>query len=103
MEDGDDILWVYNPSSNNINCFTHKANSSESFSHPYINGIAADNEGTIWIGTYGGGLNKYDPIKQKFKHYYVSGYATNKDDPEEINVMGLDPSGGYGLPVTIGH
>ncbi len=34
-----------------------------------IQTIYEDDKGIIWIGTYGGGLNRYDPTAQSFKYY----------------------------------
>ena len=31
--------------------------------------IYEDKDGMLWIGTYGGGLNKFDVKTEKFKHY----------------------------------
>ena len=89
-----DILWNFDPKSNKLKCYTHKKNSSKGYSNPYITGIATDKEGTLWISTYGGGLNKYTLKTGKFKRYFIGGKGSKKDDPEEINRLCLDTSGG---------
>ncbi len=40
-----------------------------SLSTNYIYDIFQDNAGSLWIGTFGGGLNKIDPLTQYFIHY----------------------------------
>lgn len=40
-----------------------------SISNNNILAIHADKRGIIWLGTYGGGLNSYDPKKNKFKAF----------------------------------
>lgn len=38
-------------------------------SNPTINGFFQDDDGMIWIGTDGGGINRFDPISETFRHY----------------------------------
>ena len=40
-----------------------------SISNPRILSIAEDNSGNLWIGTNGGGLNRYDRNNDKFYTY----------------------------------
>ncbi|MEJ2531501.1 MAG: two-component regulator propeller domain-containing protein [Halioglobus sp.] len=47
-----------------------------SISHNSVTRIAEDSSGVLWISTNGGGLNKYDPIKNGFTSIYSS---ENKD------------------------
>ena len=42
---------------------------STSISNTWINWIAEDKDGYLWIGTSGGGLNRYDPRTELFEHY----------------------------------
>jgi len=46
--------------------------SSNSINNNMIMSIYEDNSGIIWIGTKGGGLNKYNPNRKKFNHYKSS-------------------------------
>jgi ligand-binding sensor domain-containing protein len=45
--------------------------------------LLKDNDGNIWIATYGGGINKYDPKSDKFILY------TTKDGLPGNNFYGL--------------
>ncbi|MEL6822213.1 MAG: two-component regulator propeller domain-containing protein, partial [Calditrichota bacterium] len=49
--------------------FQHNANNPNSLSSNYVLTIKEDSKGIIWIGTYLGGLNRYDPIGKSFRHY----------------------------------
>ncbi|MEN8193374.1 MAG: two-component regulator propeller domain-containing protein [Bacteroidota bacterium] len=40
-----------------------------------IRALLEDIDGSIWIGTWGGGIAKYDPVTEKYKHY-----TSNPDD-----------------------
>jgi ligand-binding sensor domain-containing protein/signal transduction histidine kinase len=50
-------LWVHDPSNDNT------------LSNNMIFGMRADDEGKIWLGTVGGGLDKFDPVTGKFVHF----------------------------------
>ncbi|MGQ9802177.1 MAG: two-component regulator propeller domain-containing protein [Candidatus Saccharicenans sp.] len=43
--------------------------STSTISHDQIRAIAQDAGGFIWIGTVGGGLNRYDPATSTFTHF----------------------------------
>ncbi len=45
------------------------ARNLNSINNNTILSLWADKNGIVWIGTYGGGLNKFDPATQKFAHY----------------------------------
>ncbi|MBC7904873.1 MAG: response regulator [Gemmatimonadaceae bacterium] len=48
----------------------------------FIADIAEDKKGNIWVGTWGGGLNKYDRTKDKFTHY--------RHDPDNTKSLSSD-------------
>ena len=51
-----------------------------SISGRFITAIVEDQEGYIWIGTRQGGLNRYDPRTEQFKHY-----RHNDEDPLSLS------------------
>ena len=63
----------FNPNSPKIISFFHNINEPQSISSDAIRGIHIDHLGTIWIMTYGGGVNRFTgDIKTgsfTFKHY----------------------------------
>ena len=56
-------------------------NNETSISNNSIYALLKDNQGTIWVGTYGGGLNYYNDLLFKFDHKKIP-YSNNI-----INVM----------------
>ncbi|NQZ12761.1 MAG: GGDEF domain-containing protein, partial [Algicola sp.] len=60
-----------NPQNNQIDVtrFGHKPQSQNSLSHPFVWSLYIDKNQTIWIGTSGGGLNRFDQKSQNFIHY----------------------------------
>jgi len=99
MEDTDSNIWVgtdkglnkYIPSENRFIRYMHDENDLTSLSNNTIFYIYEDKTGKIWIGTSGGGLNKFNPETEQFKSYTTHNglpnnmiYAIQED--EEGNV-----------------
>jgi len=53
----------------NITIYKHTANDSASLPNNNVSKVFQDKDGMIWIGTWGGGLCKFDPVKEKFTVY----------------------------------
>ncbi|MCV2353556.1 diguanylate cyclase [Paucibacter sp. B2R-40] len=83
-----DGLAVYDPLTEQVSSFRfeHEApaanpNSVEKLSPlPTIRALAEDVDGSIWLGTLGGGLHRFDPHTQTFSHYRHSAAAGSLDD-----------------------
>ncbi len=50
------------------NKFTYNPNNSSSLSKNIVKSILKDNTGVIWVGTNGGGVNKFDLERKQFRH-----------------------------------
>lgn len=48
--------------------FRHDANNSHSLSSDVITDMAIDGRGYIWLGTFGGGVNRFDPLSNESIH-----------------------------------
>lgn len=57
--------------------YKNNPKDKNSLSNDYIGDMVVDDKGTIWIGTTGGGLDKFDVAKNKFTHH--------KNDPKNQN------------------
>ncbi len=96
-EDNDNNLWVgtsdglckinigkqskkYNELSKlGFKRYLHSSKDSGSISANYIRALYVDNQGKLWIGTWGGGLNYYIKNSGKFNHSnYKIRYRKNK-------------------------
>jgi signal transduction histidine kinase/FixJ family two-component response regulator len=49
--------------------YVHERDNRDSLSHNSAVALYEDSQGTLWVGTYGGGLNRFHREDQKFTHY----------------------------------
>ena len=77
-EDNEQRLWIgtrsglnlFDPEKATFQRFVHTEQDVNSISNDFIySSILHDTKGNLWIGTYGGGLNKMDIKSGKFQHY----------------------------------
>jgi ligand-binding sensor domain-containing protein len=60
--------------------YRHDPANPHSISSDYIRTLVQDRAGIFWIGTYGGGLNKFDREREIFTHY-----RADKSKPNSLN------------------
>ena len=65
-------LFLYDPHTNFLTCFSHVPNDENTLSANSITKIYLDSRGIIWIGTRNG-LNKFDKYTNNFKRFYLTG------------------------------
>ena len=71
-------LWVHNPKDDN------------SISNNTIYGMRIDDQGKFWLGTAGGGLDKFDPLTGKFVHYKHDDNKPGSISNNQINYLYID-------------
>lgn len=77
LEDEDGVIWVATENGlNRLNAregtftrFQHQAGELYSLAHNAVLKIMQDAQGNYWVGTRGGGMDRFDPITQRFIHY----------------------------------
>ncbi len=76
LQDRDGFMWFGTEDGLNkydgyhITIYRKKNESSNSLSGNRIYALFQDREGILWIGTAGAGLNRFDPEKEQFSHFY---------------------------------
>lgn len=60
-------LYKIDPNTKNITHFTNKENDPEGLSHNNVRSLRCSSDGTLWIGTAGGGINIYKPENNSFE------------------------------------
>ncbi|WP_210823023.1 two-component regulator propeller domain-containing protein [Hydrogenophaga aromaticivorans] len=88
FEDRNGIVWIGNDrtlnrwdrSSNTWRTFRNDPNDPTSISNGSVTATQEDPDGTLWFGTYNGGLNRFDPRTNRFK-----AYRTNPNAPQALS------------------
>jgi GAF domain-containing protein/ligand-binding sensor domain-containing protein len=62
--------------------YRHDPEDPASLGNNYINAILEGPQGVLWLGTYGGGLDRFDTAKGEFSHY--------RHNPEDVNSLSDD-------------
>ena len=82
--------------------FKNNATDSNSLSHNFIKSITEDNKGNLWIGTYGGGVNRLDRNRKKFTHYTHQSNNPNSIGDNFINALQFDSEGNLWIGTQTG-
>ena len=83
FQDSRGILWFVTQEGLNkyngheLENYRYSPSDPMSLSTDRVSGIAEDSNGDLWVSTLGGGLNKYDPIK--------NGFTAKFPEPENSN------------------
>jgi ligand-binding sensor domain-containing protein/two-component sensor histidine kinase len=62
-----DLKEAINSGQVRFNSFRHNPSDSNSISDDRVYNLFEDNNGTLWIGTFGGGINRFDKKSGKFE------------------------------------
>ncbi|NQZ09242.1 MAG: GGDEF domain-containing protein, partial [Algicola sp.] len=66
--------------------FRHDPQLPGSLSDSYVTVIFEDKNAVLWIGTEGGGLNRFDRKSQRFTHFrFDSNYSSNSNNPKGLS------------------
>ena len=69
------LLWIttidglYKYDGQKFTAYKHLLDDSSSISDNLTHSLCKARDGTIWVGTYNGGLNKFNPLTGEFKSY----------------------------------
>ncbi len=107
LEDSDGSLWFvsngsgltrYDKDNNTVENILHDHNNENGLSSASIywegkNTFIEDSKGNLWLGTIGGGLNKFDKKAENFTHYMHSKYNSNSLSSDNIRAVYEDRKG----------
>lgn len=73
--------------------FQHEDDDSGSLSDNYVNVVMEDHGDTLWIGTRGGGLNRFVSSAERFVHYRWNAADPHSLSNDEVRCIYQDRSG----------
>ncbi|MCP4231730.1 MAG: hypothetical protein GY771_16495, partial [bacterium] len=73
--------------------YKHDPLDQNSLSDSHIRFLHADNKGTLWVGTYNSGLNKFDPETDTFTRYRHAPNDAHSLSHDEVSVIYRDGAG----------
>src|SRR5215207_2765639 len=94
FQDSRGYLWVGSQDGLNrydgysFKIYKHEPDDPNTLSHNSILKIAEDKDSALWIGTWGGGLNHYDPVTDQFTRYQHD--ATNSLSISDNTVTSIE-------------
>ena len=77
----------------NFTVFRHDPFDPNTVSNDNAGNIYADRDGNIWIGTWGGGLDKYDPETGQFTNYQYNPAVENGISYDRVQTVFQDRVG----------
>ncbi len=80
-------LKTYNKNTAIFNHFKNDPNKENSLSNNSIYSITQDNQGNIWISTFGKGLNIINPLGDRFIHYKSESGSKNSLSNNQVNTF----------------
>ena len=78
-------LFLYNYTTNKVERYGFDKKKGDVFKSQDINSLYVDKEGILWVGTWGGGLSKYNIKTGKIKNYAIS------DGLPSMSIQGILP------------
>lgn len=87
-QDQDGYIWMasstkglfrYSPAQNSMKYFRHEPGKPGSLAYGSLSSLAIDNEGTVWVGILGGGVQKYLPATGTFEEYFDKSRVLKND------------------------
>lgn len=73
--------------------YSHDLNDPQSLSHSYIEWLCLAEDGGLWVGTFGGGLNYFDPASETAIRYEHKPNDSNSLSNNSVSMVTVDPNG----------
>jgi ligand-binding sensor domain-containing protein len=85
-------LYCYDPKTGKTKYFSNNKKDTNSLSANSVTRLLEDHLGNIWVGTYGGGICRFNEQSQNFTRYpYVKGFTTTNSHGalDDIDVISM--------------
>ena len=104
IQDNQGLLWfgtaengVMRYDGRKVTTFEFDSISANGLSHNDAGNLMLDRDGRIWVGTWGGGANLYEPKTGKFQHFIHDPLRTTSISSNRIQSLFHDQSGSIWL------
>lgn len=84
----EDCLGLYNPDNLSFTVFRTDPHDSQSLNHNSVYSVYRDNQQILWVGTYFGGINKYDRNQAFVSHYKIYDTKNQKSNTNSVTSFG---------------
>jgi ligand-binding sensor domain-containing protein len=97
-QDRDGFIWIGTQDGLNrfdgygFKVYKHDRTDPASLTHNHVWALLADPEGSLWIGTQAGGLNRYDPVLDRFTGY-ESAVGSDSSASRLVTALARDKDG----------
>ncbi len=97
-QDRDGFIWIGTQDGLNrfdgygFKVYKHDRTDPASLAHNHVWALLADPDGSLWIGTQAGGLNRYDPVLDRFTSY-ESAAALDSTASRLVTALARDKDG----------
>ncbi|MDD5368789.1 MAG: two-component regulator propeller domain-containing protein [Anaerolineaceae bacterium] len=88
----DGMVW-FDPVTREMAGYRHDPSDPYSLSNDDIRAVYIDQGGILWVGTYGGGLNKYNPATSVFRHTRHTAADLNSLSDNYVTSFATSPKG----------
>src|SRR5580658_4848897 len=82
--------------------FLHDPQNPNSLGESYPTHLCTDSAGFIWIGLFGGGLDRFDPERGIFVHYRHSATDSNSLSDDVVTALTIDHVGNIWIGTLFG-
>ena len=77
----------------NFKVFKKEIKNPNSLSHNFVKSLLVDRQGILWVGTTGGGLNRYNAQTEQFIHYGHDPENSTSLSHDDIQIIYEDAAG----------
>lgn len=99
IQDQDGFMWFCTQNGLNrydgveIRVYQRQRNTTNTLANNSVNSILLDEEGVLWLGTWGGGVNRFNPREGRFDHFLHDPRDAGSLSSNQIQCMFRDSKG----------
>lgn len=72
-------LQIYDPQVNQFTTYLHEEDNEHSLIQNYVSAIHVVDDNEVWLGYWGSGISKFNPVANTFKHFNTNNSGLSSD------------------------